>query len=63
MNLREQKHKIAGKIRANHAAKPPTPMDRKLSKAHLRDSIKYNERHAKDHLRAAELDEKILKEK
>lgn len=32
---------------------PPTPSDAKMSKAHLKDSVKYNMRHAKDHLKAA----------
>src|SRR5262249_25615787 len=32
---------------------PPTPMDRKMTVKHSQDSIKYNMRHANDHLAAA----------
>lgn len=32
---------------------PPTAADRKMSVRHAKDSIKFNLKHAKDHMRAA----------
>lgn len=35
------------------AGKPPTESDRQMALRHARDSVKYNMRHAKDHMKAA----------
>lgn len=35
------------------SVKPKSEADRKLSKKHLKESIKFNKAHAKDHLKAA----------
>ena len=59
-NLSEQKHKIAEKITKNHGLRPWTTHDQKLSMEHLEDSKRYNLRHAKDHMKAVKLDEKIM---
>lgn len=39
---------------------PKTPADAKLSKKHLKESIKFNKSHAKDHLKAANKAAKLL---
>jgi len=63
MTLREQKKAIAKRIHANHRLSPPTKKDLALSRRHLKDSVGYNLRHAKDHLKAAAIDQKILRER
>lgn len=64
MDLSKKKHALAKKISYNEGkGKNLTPRDKKLSIRHLKDSIKYNEQHAKDHEEAAKIDKKILKEK
>jgi hypothetical protein len=44
----------------SHRDMPPTKPDKKLSIRHLKDSIRFNERHFKDHLKAAKLAKKRL---
>ena len=34
---------------------PPTPSDRKMSVRHAADSVRFNLRHARDHMRAARI--------
>lgn len=41
-------------------AVPPTAEDKKLSKKHLKASVKFNKEHIKDHLKAAKKAEKLL---
>jgi hypothetical protein len=45
---------------AGHGDLPPTPFDKKMSIKHAKDSVKFNMRHAKDHLKAAKLAKKRL---
>ncbi len=61
MTLSERKHSIAKRITKNHGLRPWTTADQKLSIEHLKDSIKYNERHAKDHEKAVKVDKQIIK--
>ena len=44
-------------------AKPVTARDKAMSKRHLRESIRYNEAHARDHMKAAQADKKLLKKR
>ena len=41
--------------------KPVTPADRRLSEKHLRESIKFNKDHAKEHAKQMKADAKLLK--
>lgn len=59
--LHKQKHAIAEKINKNHGLRPWTTADQKLSIKHLKDSVKYNERHMVDHRKAIAVDKKIIK--
>lgn len=43
--------------------KPVTSEDKKLSKKHLKDSIRFNKDHAQEHLKLMKKDEKLLRKR
>ena len=44
-------------------ARPVTPADKKMSAKHMRESIKFNKKHAAEHLKAAKVSQKMLTSK
>jgi len=57
-----KKEDVARKMRRSDA-KPVSEKDHKLSKKHLKESIKFNKDHAKEHMKNAKDDEKTLKKR
>lgn len=45
------------------SVKPTTPKDKALSKRHLKESVKFNKAHAKDHEKAAKEAARELKKR
>jgi len=45
--------KVPGRMASSGGDMPPTEKDRVLSIQHAKDSVKFNLKHAKDHMKAA----------
>lgn len=48
---------------ARSTTKPVTAADAKLSYKHLKESVKFNKDHAKEHLKQAKEDYKLIKDR
>lgn len=54
--------KVPGRMKPSASDQPPTASDRRMSIKHASDSVKFNLRHAKDHMKAAKKAKSRLKQ-